>query len=96
MKRKSLSLFLIMIYLIAVASIPSSAGDCSGVPGDVNNDGYVTGADVTYLVNCLYREGPNPPCLDQADVNGDCFVFFDDITYLVNYLTGGPAPQSCP
>ncbi|MEZ5359074.1 MAG: dockerin type I domain-containing protein [Candidatus Zixiibacteriota bacterium] len=87
----SRKLLLVALSVVAVAIIyvtPAVAVDCSGIRGDVNNDGAITGADVTYLVNCLWLGGPNPPCIDQADINCNGKVFYDDIDFLILYLQG--------
>jgi hypothetical protein len=61
--------------------------------GDLNGDGNVNVADVTYLVSYLFQGGSPPPVLEAADVNADNRVNIADITYLVNYLfRGGPGP----
>jgi hypothetical protein len=65
--------------------------------GDVNCDGKVNVADITYLVNYLFSGGPPPDIPQTADANGDCATNVADVTYLVNYLfNGGPAPVPCP
>jgi len=96
MSRKFAFIALALFCLAVIYTAPIIATECSGIPGDVNNDGLVIGGDVTYLVNFLGRGGPPPPCMDQADANGDCYVTFADVTYLVNYFRGiGPAPKFC-
>ena len=63
--------------------------------GDVNQDNKVTIADVVFLVNCLFKGGPEPYFLASGDVNRDCQTTTADIVYLVNYLfKGGPLPLS--
>ena len=65
------------------------------VKGDVNQDNKVTIADVVFLVNCLFKGGPEPYFLASGDVNRDCQTTTADIVYLVNYLfKGGPLPLS--
>jgi hypothetical protein len=59
-------------------------------PGDANVDGKVTVSDVVYLVNYLFKGGPEPWLL-FSDANGDAKVTVSDVVYLVNYLfKGGP------
>jgi len=64
------------------------------LPGDVNDDGSVNIADLTYLVGYLFRGGPAPCVMNAADCNGSCTgPNIADLTYLVSYLfQGGPAP----
>ena len=54
-----------------------------GVNGDVNGDGFVSGADVTALYNVLL-DGATPG--GDADVNGDGIVNGSDVTALYNLL----------
>ncbi len=63
--------------------------------------GEVDIADLTYLVQYLFREGPAPPCLDEGNadgiVTGGSPVDVADLVILVEYLFwGGPAPAACP
>lgn len=63
-------------------------------PGDANGDGAVSVADIVYLINYLFKDGPEPPDMNLADVNADCRVSVSDVVYLINYLfKSGPAPQ---
>ena len=62
-------------------------------PGDANVDGKVTVSDVVFLVNYLFKGGPEP-WLMYSDANGDSKVTVSDVVYLVNYLfKGGPPAQ---
>jgi len=65
------------------------------VCGDINSDGYngFNIADLTFLVNYLFRGGPAPLNLNTADCNGDGAIDVADITCWVCYLfLGCPAP----
>ncbi len=65
---------------------------CCVVPGDANNNGTFNLLDVTFLINKLFKGGPNPPCMSQADANGNNVVNLLDVTYMINKLfKGGPA-----
>jgi hypothetical protein len=80
---------------------PTPPGCCVGRRGNVNNssDDGVGIADLTYLVDYLFRGGPEPPCLEEANVDGDPLelIAIADLTYLVDYLfRGGPQPPPCP
>jgi parallel beta-helix repeat protein len=69
--------------------------------GDVNDDSEVTIADVVYLINYMFHNGPSPQCPEPyvscADVNGDGEVTIADGVYLINYLfRNGPPPLCSP
>ncbi|MCK4416859.1 MAG: Ig-like domain-containing protein [Candidatus Latescibacteria bacterium] len=62
--------------------------------GDCNGDRVIDIGDVVYLVNYLYKSGPNPP--ESGDVNCDGVIDLGDVVYLINYLfKGGPPPKCC-
>ncbi len=72
--------------------------NCLGTRGNVSGllDDAVNVADLTYLVNFLFRGGAAPPVMTEADVNADTMVVVSDLTYLVNFLfKGGAAPEPC-
>ena len=65
------------------------------VPGDANNDSLVNVGDVVFLVNYLYKTGPQPCVMEAADPNADCKVDVGDVVYMVNYLyREGPPPSA--
>jgi hypothetical protein len=77
------------------AGCPCCVGRRGNVDGDPNH--RVNVADLTYLVDYLFRTGPLPPCSEEGNVNGDSNINVADVTYLVDYLfRGGPAPPPCP
>ena len=66
--------------------------------GDLNGDGGINIADLTFLVAYLFSGGPAPDPECIADLNGDDSVNIADLTYLVAYLFGGgpePDPGCC-
>jgi hypothetical protein len=67
---------------------------------DPNNDHVIDPADVFYLVNYLFKNGPAPQGaagMMSGDANGDGVVDPADIFYLVNFLfQSGPTPKSLP
>lgn len=61
-------------------------------PLDVNQDGEVTGSDVTAVYNYLLNN--NTTYLATSDVNGDGEVTGSDVTAIYNYLLFGIEPSS--
>ncbi len=79
--------------ILSVGLILGSVGAYAGTPvtGDVNNDGSVTVADVTALVNIINGISPNPyqdAEVNIADVDKNGNVNKSDITALVNIILG--------
>lgn len=65
--------------------------------GDCDYNMALNVADLTYLVDYLFFEGPPPPCPEEGNVDTDGGINVADLTYLVDYLFfEGPAPPSCP
>lgn len=64
------------------------------VPGDATGDSLVDVGDVIFLINYLFKEGPESCVSEAADANGDGIVDIGDVVYLINYLfKGGPSPN---
>lgn len=59
---------------------------CCESRGDVDHNGSLDLLDLQYLNGYLHREGPEPPCLDEADVNGDGVIDTDDVSCLATFL----------
>ena len=68
-------------------------GVCIGA-GDCNNDGIIDVGDVVYLINYLFKAGPEPITGKWVgDCNANGIVNAGDVVYLINYLfKSGPAP----
>jgi len=64
--------------------------------GDANADGIVDIADVVYLINYLFVDGPPPDPLEAGDANCDGIVDIADAVYLINYLFLSGPPPGCP
>ncbi|MCK4384650.1 MAG: dockerin type I repeat-containing protein [candidate division Zixibacteria bacterium] len=63
------------------------------IRGDANGDLVVDIADVVYLINYLFIDGPAPEPLKAGDANCDEVVDIADVVYLINYLfIDGPPP----
>ena len=75
----------------AVANNSSTWTSSTPRRGDTNGDGILSSADIFYLINHLFANGPPP--LGSGDVNGDGTAGVPDIFYLINHLfTYGPPP----
>jgi hypothetical protein len=62
------------------------------LPGDANGDDKVDTADIFYLINTLFANGPAP--IGDGDANGDGKTNVRDVFYLINYLfANGPPPM---
>jgi len=65
--------------------------------GDLDNNGQVNVADLTYMAAYMFTGGPPPQYEGVDDVDGSGGLDVADLTYLVAYLfTGGPDPAPCP
>lgn len=70
---------------------------CLGIAGNADGLGEINVQDLTYLVNCLFKGGPMPPCPLEGDVDASARLNVNDLTYLVNYLfKSGAEPPACP
>ncbi|PKK83609.1 MAG: hypothetical protein CVT49_07585 [candidate division Zixibacteria bacterium HGW-Zixibacteria-1] len=65
--------------------------------GDVNCSGSLNILDIIYIINYVYKGGPEPiPDVLMADANCDGVINLMDSDFLIDYLyRGGPAPQIC-
>ncbi|MCJ7507963.1 MAG: dockerin type I domain-containing protein [candidate division Zixibacteria bacterium] len=63
--------------------------------GDANVDGNVTVSDVVYLINYLFKGGPEP-WFAYSDVNADGKISVVDVVYLISYLFKGGQPPKTP
>jgi hypothetical protein len=86
-----------------VARDPSNAADTmlkyirvvSFLRGDVNGDNRVNIADISYLIDYVFRQGQAPVVTEAADANNDRLVNVSDAIYLVNYIFRfGPPPSN--
>jgi hypothetical protein len=63
--------------------------------GDANGDGLVSISDIVYLINYIFKFGPEPEVLKKGDANGDGKTSISDVVYLINYLLKGGPPPIC-
>jgi hypothetical protein len=75
----------------------TSQTTCCSLPGDVNdNTAGPDIADLVYLVNYMFKQGPAPPCMDTSDINGNqAGPDIADLVYLVNYMFKQGAAPLC-
>jgi len=86
--------FVVVLVLLSILC-PVTLRAQSSVYGDVNADGVIDVGDVVYMVNYLFRAGPEPNPAFIGDANGDDVVDVGDIVYVVNYLyRSGPPPKN--
>ena len=74
---------------------------CCFLRGDVDHSGVapVDIADLVYLVDYMFNQGPEPECFEEGDVDGSGVMPIDiaDLVYLVDYMfNSGPEPPPCP
>ncbi len=63
--------------------------------GNCNGDSVVDIGDVVFLINYLFKSGPEIPCLSVGDANCDGMVNIGDVVYLNNYLFKLGPPLTC-
>ena len=64
--------------------------------GDTDFSRVINILDVVYLINHIYKSGPDPQPMESADVNNDTRINILDIVYLLNNIyKDGPEPV-CP
>jgi len=70
--------------------------------GDANSDGKVSISDVIYLINYLFKGGPDitheteEERLYKGDVNVDGSITISDVVYLINFLYKGGCDPGTP
>ncbi len=74
---------------------------CCANCGDVDHSGVlpIDIADLVYLIDYMFNEGPIPVCWGEGDIDGSGVIPIDiaDLVYLVDYMfQSGPAPAVCP
>jgi len=66
------------------------------VRGDVNGDGRVNVADPIFTLGYLFRDGPEPTCMEAANVNDDRSIDIGDVIYILGYIFRGEEPPKAP
>ena len=64
------------------------------LPGDANGDNSVNVGDAVYMINYVFKSGPEPVCGEEGDANHDCALNVGDAVYLINYVfKSGSVPE---
>jgi len=80
--------------LSSITALKDILNSPSDYCADVNASGNFNALDITYLINYLYKGGPDPIPPSTGDASGNGKVNALDVTYMINYLyKGGPAPR---
>ncbi len=78
---------------VRVVSLYCQDWICADIDGNGNGPDI---ADLVYLVDYMFNEGPEPPVVDAANVDGLGEVDIADLVYVVDYMfNSGPEP-TCP
>ncbi len=71
---------------------------CVGMRGNIDNDSedIINILDLTYLVDYMFKQGPEIVCIEEADLTLDCVIDISDLTYIIDYMfRAGPPPPAC-
>ncbi len=61
--------------------------------GDANGDGQINVADAVFIINFIFKSGPEPDPLASGDANCDGNPNVGDAVYIINYVfKNGPEP----
>ena len=63
--------------------------------GDIEADGLINILDIVYLINYIYKAGPEPRPMNNANVDGEGEINILDIVYLINFIYKN-GPELCP
>ncbi|MCP4703926.1 MAG: hypothetical protein GY865_04895 [candidate division Zixibacteria bacterium] len=74
----------------------NDVGDlCDYICGDIDGTPEINILDIVFLINNVYKSGPDPDPLESADVNHDLIINILDIVYLINYIYKGDSEPEC-
>jgi glucose/arabinose dehydrogenase len=75
--------------------LPDCAAGCCVIAGDVNDDGAYNISDGVYIINNVFKGGPDPTCYTTADVNDDGAYNISDAVHIINNVFKGGSGPSC-
>lgn len=86
--------------VLGMGTATGRAGE-SFTRGDCNADGSIVRgtlcdiADAVFLLNYVFADGEDPPCVEACNVNGDPRIDIGDAVYLLSYcFSDGPVPAA--
>ncbi|MGB8658282.1 MAG: FG-GAP-like repeat-containing protein [Candidatus Zixiibacteriota bacterium] len=86
---------LVCLLIAAIFTItPLTTARCAC--GDSNGDAVTNIADLVYLMNYCFKNGPPPPYPDTAEADGYEFLNIRDAVYLCNFIFHGGPWAVCP
>ena len=86
------AVLLVLVCMASSASVPAQ----EFLRGDVNGDGVATTADAHYLLNWLFRDGPDAGCRSASDVDDDGNIDISDAIRLLTRRVLLPGPLCTP
>jgi hypothetical protein len=79
-----------------LVSLPVTLTFRSYICGDADGDGMdPCVADVSYVVDWLFRSGDAPPVMEAANVDAEGGVNVADLSYMIDYLFKSGSPPIC-
>ncbi len=85
----------IMITVLLSALLSTTAGASTFQCGDISDDGKVDIADMVYLTNYMFHEGPAIPTPPNADCDGNSEIDIGDLVCWVSYIFNNCLPPTC-
>ncbi|SYZ73038.1 exported hypothetical protein [Candidatus Zixiibacteriota bacterium] len=84
-------LFIGVFPLVAILPLSVPAGG-QALCGDPSGDGQINIVDISFMVNFIYKNGPEPTSISVCDVNHSNGINILDVSCLINFLyKGGPS-----
>ncbi len=87
------------VLLAAILAVSVAHAACFNrrfIRGDANGDARINVSDAVYVLTYLFRNGPQPPCIDAADAHDDGTIGIADPIRILGYLFIGDAPPAAP
>ncbi len=77
------TVFCLIVFLLLCTV---STSEAVIIPGDANQDNLANIGDAVFIINYVFRHGPEPVNQSAADVNNDCGVNIGDAVVMINYV----------